>query len=155
MVGEPCEIRGAAGRRAQRRECLRVQARRSIQADGLLDRQAGELVSKRHAGGGRHEHARRQTLVETILDGVAGESLEQPELGLLGNDRDRLEHRSGGRAQVCGAREHGVPDRVGDPLGPHGERLDHEERVAGGLAVELVRVDAVRLGELGDGRGRQ
>ena len=66
---------------------------------------------------------------------------------MRGDDRDRLEQRLCRGAEARGAREHRVPDRRRDALGSRGERLDDEERIAGGLAVELVGVDAVRLGE--------
>src|SRR5439155_1949344 len=97
---------------------------------------------------------RRQALVETV-DFLPGECLKQPELGLRRDDGDRLEEPPGGRTEARGAGEDRVPDRVRYLLGARGERLDDEERVAGGLAVEVVGVDGVRFGELRDRRGRE
>ena len=121
--------------------------------DRLLDGEAGELVPERHARRlgvsmpeARHSSSRRR---------LAGERLEQPELGVRRDDRDRLEQRLRGGAEARGAGEHRFPDRVRDRSRSRGERLDDEERVAGGLAVELVGVDAVRLGELRDRRRRE
>lgn len=73
----------------------------------------------------------------------------------LGHDRDRIEQRSRGWAKARDPREHGVADRVGDSIRTRRERLDDEEGVAGGLLVELRRVDAAGLGELRDGLTRE
>jgi hypothetical protein len=95
------------------------------------------------------QHSGGQALLQRV-GGRAGERLEEPELGSRRYDGDRFLQRSCGRAEPGGPGEHRVPDRVRDPLRLGGQRLDDEERVAGGLAVELVGVDTIRLGELGD-----
>jgi hypothetical protein len=106
-------------------------------------------VPERHARRLDDEHAGGQALVQTV-GRIIGECLQEPELGLRRHDRDRFEEHGSGGAEPRGAGEHRVPDRLRDPLRAGGERFDDEERVAGGLAVELVGVDAVRLGELRD-----
>lgn len=57
----------------------------------LLDGKPGQLVSKRDAVRLRLEHAGGQAFLEVVAC-VAGESLEQPQLGLLRHDRHRFEH---------------------------------------------------------------
>src|SRR5439155_27158234 len=125
----------AAGWLGECRECLAVQVDPPVECDRFLDGEPGELVPEREACRLRREHPRRQALVETV-DFLPGEGLKQPELGLRRDDGDRLEEPPGGRTEARGAGEDRVPDRVRYLLGARGERLDDEERVAGGLAVE-------------------
>ena len=113
-----------------------------------------EIVPERHARAGGPEHAARQALLE-VLDGVAGERLEQRQVDGPGHDRGGVEHLPRRRAQRLDAGEHGVADRRGQLDAARGERLGHEERVPGRPAVQLGGVDAVRRGELRDGLDRQ
>ena len=141
-----------AGRRAQASEPVQVDP--PVGCDRFFDGAPGELVPERHTCRFGREHARRQALVETV-DRRAGECLEQPELGLRRDDRHGLEELSRGRAASRRPGAGRVSHRVRSLLGMRSQRLDDEERVAGGLAVELVRVDRVWFGELRDRRGRK
>ena len=86
---------------------------------------------------------------------LSRDSVEEPELGLRRRDRDRLEQRPRRGADARHAGEHRVTDR-GRGLALSGsQHLGDEEGVAGGRAVELVRVEPVRLGELRDGHRRE
>jgi hypothetical protein len=67
-----------------------------------------------------------------------------------GDDRDRLEqgHRGGSDALRGRPRSHGVRD-------PHPPASTcHEERIAAGLPVEILRVDAIRRGQSGNASDR-
>ena len=80
------------------------------------------------------------------------ERAQQPELGDGRRDCNRIEERARPVAQACRPGEDRIPHRLRDRIGAGGQRLDDEERVAVGLAVELVGVDAVGLGKRDDGR---
>ena len=97
------------------------------------------------------EHARRQRLVERV-DRLRGHDLEQCQVGLGRDDGHRVEEQPRPRTEPRRAGQHRVPDRVGDRVGAGASALDDEERVAGGLAVELVGVDTGRLGQHRDRR---
>ena len=149
VVREPGQIERSARWVDERRECPAMQVDPCVRAKRFLNGETGELVPERHASWLGRKHAGGQALVETV-DCLAGERLQEPELRLRRHDGDRLEDRPSGGAEACGACEHCFPDRLRNPVGSRGERFDDEERVAGRLAVELVRVNAVRLGELRD-----
>jgi hypothetical protein len=126
-----------------------MQGRLPVRWHRFLDGQSGQLVPEPHPRRLDDEHAGGQALIETVGGGT-GEGLQEPELGLGWHDGDRVQERGCGGAEPGGPGEHRVPDRVRDSLRAGGERFDDEERVAGGLAVEVLGVDAVRLGELRD-----
>ena len=155
VVREPGEIDVApVGRICENVKRFPVQVDATVRRNRLLECEPGELVPEHDAGRLRGQHAGRQALVE-VIDHAVGESLEQPELGMLRHDRSGFEERLGRRAQPCRTREHRVADRPRDLLGFRGKRLHDEERVPGSPAVELSGVDAVRLGEQVDGLGRE
>ena len=119
-----------------------------------LDRDAREVVPEGHARPGRAEDAARQALLQ-VLDGIAGERLQQRQLDRPGHDRRGVEHAARRCAQRRDAREHRVADRRRQLDGARRERLGDEERVAGGAPVQRAGVDAVRRGQLGHRAGRQ
>ena len=80
-----------------------------------------------------HEHARAEALLERA-ERVARQPLEQPELGPLRRDRDRVEQLPRAGASRAARAEHGGPDGVRYASPPGGDRLGDEERVAGRLA---------------------
>lgn len=95
-------------------------------------------MTERDAAGPPREHFRRQALLEIAHD-IAGDHLEEP-IGSRGQGRNRFEQPpSRGRKTGC-AREHRVADGVGNLIGLRPEHLGHEERIAGGLAEQLVRI---------------
>ena len=152
MVSEPGEVESAARWVGERGQRSPVQVDLSVEHNRLLDGETGKLVSEHDTVRLGREHARCQALVQTA-DLVSDERLQQPEVGLRRDDRNRLEHRPRRGTEARGAREHGVPDRVGDLLASGGERLGDEKRVPGRLSVELFGIDTTRLGELRDRRG--
>ena len=155
VVCEPGQIDVApVGRICKDVERFPMQVDAPVRRHRLLECEPGELVPEHDTGRLRGEHAGRQALVE-VIDHAGGESLEQPELGMLRHDRGSFEERLGRKAQPCRTREHRVADRPRDLLGFRGKRLDDEERVPGRPAVELSGVDAVRLGKQDDGLRRE
>ena len=158
VMRESRQIPVAAPALEQRRERTTVKAARAGGRDRLLDGQSGELVPERDLPVSGHEHTRRDALVEPRVD-RAGERLDQPRLGVRRRDRNGVEHVSCAGREAPRSRENGVPHRRGDLRSTRCENLSHEECVAGRRAVELVRVDPVRLGESsncvrGEGRKR-
>jgi hypothetical protein len=109
-------------------------------------------VPERDARGIGREHARRETFLKTA--DVLRELVQEPKFGLRRHDRDRLQQRLGRRAEARNACEHGIPDGFGYLVDACSQRLDNEEGVACGLAVELVRIHAARFCKLRD-RGRR
>ena len=84
-----------------------------------------------------------------------GERLEQPQLGVPRHDGDGLEQCPRSWTQPCRAGEHGIADGEWDLLFAGRQRLGHEERIACGLAIQLLGVDAVRRSQLRHGRLRK
>src|SRR6266511_1898774 len=111
VVREPGKIPRAACWIGERREGFAVQVDPPVERDRFLDGEAGELVPERDACRLGRGHARRQALAETV-DRLAGKRLEQPELTLLRDDRDRLEEPLRGRTKARGAGEDRVPHRL-------------------------------------------
>ena len=151
VMGEPGEV-GAHRRResrererppVQREPAMRAPADSSTARRASSCRKATPRASPTSMPGG-------DAFVEAA-DDVAGERLEQPELGMLRNDRGRFEQspRRGSSRRRGRARRRAPSAGL---LVAGRERLGDEERVAAGLAVELAGVDAVRLGEARDGR---
>ena len=155
VMREPREVRSPARWIGERGERATVQGDLPLERDRLLDREACELVPEGDAPGSRFEHARAEALLEPLDDGILVECLEKPELaarryhgdGLEEPRRDGVEPRRTGEDRVA----HGCRDLVWSRR----ERLDDEERVAAGLVEELVRVEAVRVGELRDRSRRE
>lgn len=111
-------------------------------------------MAKRDVCALRAQHARGEALLE-VIEVVAAELLQEPELGLSGHDGDRLEQPAGGRGETTGPRQHSVSDGLRNLLAAGREDLDHEERITARAAVKLVGIDAVRLGQIGDSRCRE
>jgi hypothetical protein len=111
-------------------------------------------VAEGHVRAARDQHARGQALVDAV-DDVASEHIQQPGLDVSGHDRDRFEQPPRRTREARRASEHRVAHRLGDRLAGGGERLDDEERVAAGSAVELLAVGTVRLGERENRRRRE
>ncbi len=84
----------------------------------------------------RRQDAGREAGVERV-DLTRREELQQPELGGLGADGDRVEEVARRSGQPARAREHRVADRLGNVLVARRKRLGDEERIAAGRAVEL------------------
>ena len=145
-MGESREVRSTRRGVGERGERLPVQRHSPVRGQRLLDREAGEFVAERDALPLSAEHTGARTLFETI-DAIVGEGFHEPQLGLLRDDRNSLEERSGARPQMRGPRENRVSDRRRDLAFPGRQSLGDEERVPGGLSKELVSVDAVRLGQ--------
>jgi hypothetical protein len=154
MVGEPCEVGRAGGRRREGSDRGPVQLHPPVRGDRLLDGETGELVPEADERVVVPEHPGLETRVEE-RDVVAGKPLEQPQLSLRWNDRHRVEQRARALAEAPRPREHRVANRVRN-LGPaRGEHLRHEERIPAGLPVQAVRDDAVRVRELGHRGARE
>ena len=154
VVREPRELGRAAGWVGERRERLLMKSDPPVRRQRLLNGEARELVAECHTCRGGREHAGGQAFVE-LVDDIRCERLEEPELDRGRHDRRRLEQRARRRAQARGAGEHGVPDRVRDLVLARRQHLRDEERISRRLAVELVRVDAVRLGKRRHRRRRE
>ncbi len=149
MVDETCEIRCGGGRLPECTQSLFVERRLPIRGDRLRDGAAHELVTEADTACLRREQPRHEALVE-VSEGIAGDRLEQPELGRRRNNGGGLEDVSRGGGESSGARKDGVADRVRDLIPFRRERLDHEERIAAGLPIELHRIDRMRCCELLD-----
>ena len=148
-LGMVCEARdvGLPERRLRRapRSAARWRSRRSWGGDRRLDRLARELVPERDLTRRVDEDSGRGALVEP--GEVALEHrLEQPQLGLGRDDRDRVEEVSRLLREPRHPCEHGLPDGVRNrPAGR--EHLGHEERVAARLPVQLGPVQPAPGGE--------
>ena len=155
VVREPRGLRSADRRRGERRQGGPVQRRPAVRRQRLLDRHPRQLVAEGDAVGRRGQHPRAEALVEAGELVLAGQRVEQPQLRVGLGHGDRAEQRRGRRAQARGAGQDRVADRRRDVAIATGQHLGQEERVARRPAVELPRVDAVRLGELRDGIERE
>ena len=102
----------------------------------------------------RTQHPGGEALFD-VIEGLRRERLQEPGLGAWRNDRDGLEQGPRGGAQTRRACENRVPHRVRDLGVGRRQYLRDEERVARGLPIEIIGVDAVRLGESGNGLRRQ
>ena len=153
MVREPRQVETLLGDGGEGLECSPVQREASGGRKRLLDGAACELVAERNGSGRGHEHSRGQAFVDTVR-GVRRERVEELELGVRRDHRDRLQDGAGVRAEVGGVCEDRVPHAVGNPVSARGEYLGDEEGVSGRRFVEPVGIDAVRPSELGDGRRR-
>ena len=154
VIGKPRKIGVAERVGRERLERAAMQRHPQVGRERLLDGHAREVVPEGDTGARRPEHAARQALLE-VAGGVAGERLEQRQLDGPAHDRGGVEQPPRRRAQRRDAGEHGIAHRRGQLEAAGGERLGDEERVAGRAPVQLGGVDAVRLGQLGDGLLRQ
>jgi hypothetical protein len=151
VVREP-RLLGVAAARAQRLQRRPVQREPAVRRDRLVDRQSRQLVPELDVRRPGDQHPRG--FVDAIGE-LAGERFEQPQLDGPGDDCHRVEQPARRLGQPRRPADHGVAHRVGDPLATGRQRLDDEERVAAGAAVELCGVGAVRRGELGHGVRRE
>ena len=151
---EPCQIRRCARMSDEPGDRPAVQIDASVRRKRILNGNARELMSERDASGPMREHPGGKAFVQPVAR-IACERLEEPELAVLRHHRDRLEHRPRRRAQARQPRMHGVSDRARDLSAPACQHLCDKERVSRSLAVQLVRVDAVRLSQRRDRRPRQ
>ena len=154
VVREPGQIGSASRWVDERGERPAMQIDPSVERDRFLDGETPELVPERDGRRLGHEHARHQALLER-LNRFCGERLQQPELGPRRHGCHRLKQPPRPSTEARGTGEDRVPHRVRNLIGARGERLDDEERIAGGLAIQLARIDAVRLGQLRDRRRRE
>ena len=115
----------------------------------LFDGAAGELVPERDATRAVREHPRREALIE-LVDGVAGECFEQPELRRSAVRSPRRPPAPPPRAKACCTGKDSVANSARKLPFSRGERLRHEERISGRLTEELVGVHPVRLRERQD-----
>ena len=90
-----------------------------------------------------------------VIELGGGQRLQEPHLGLRGRDRDRLEQPARRAERRATRGEHRVAHGVRDLARARRQHLGDEEGVAAGLAVEVLRVDRVGLGELADGVRRE
>ena len=155
VVREPRGVGSAGRRRGERRQRGAVQRRPAVRRQRLLDRHPRQLVAEGDAVGRRRQHARAEALVE------AGElaspaSASSSHSSACGWDTATAPSSAAAVALRRAARASTASRTVGGmSRSPPAEHLGEEERVARRAAVELVGVDAVRLGELRDGVGRQ
>jgi hypothetical protein len=143
VVGEPRRV-GAA--RLEPLEHGAVQRGPPARRDLGLDGQPRQLVPERHRLAVHAGHPGQDALVERLVGGV-----DQLGIGRPGHDGEPRQQLTGGIAQHRGAGEHRVAHRRGDRRRGRGEHLGDVERVAAGARVQVVAVDAVRLGQLADG----
>ena len=113
-----------------------------------LDREAGKLVAECNLPRFGHEHAGGQAFLEPV-GGLPRHFVEKPELGVGRRDRDCLEQRPRRRTDARHASEYRVRTVGGISSSPAASTSVTKKGVAGGRAVELVRIEPVRLGELG------
>ena len=138
------QVRGRAFRRsAQRLQHLPVQHQAPVRPDRLLDREPRQFVAERHRAALTLQHAGLQACVD-VLDLVAEDLVEEPDLRARRHDRDCLERGLGGAAEPAHAAEHRVAHRRRDVRAASGEDLGDEERIAAGLDVELLGIEPVR-----------
>ena len=146
VVGEAGEVAVVAAAR-ERGERAPVQGDAARCRDRRLHREARELVPEAHGGSGLHERAARQGRLER-RGVIRHEGVEHVEGHGAGHDGDGVDECPGVRRQAARAGEDGVPHGRRQ-IHLAGQRLGDEERVAAGAAVQLLRVEPVRGGELG------
>ena len=149
VVGQASEVQSVAGPTGDGGKSLTVQTSFTGGADRALQAETGELVAEDHPVALGHEHAGGDALVHG-LDRGARQGFQQPQLGSLGHHRRRLEELASTGAEPHGPGQHGVLDRGWDLFAPAGQDFYHEERVAPGLLVQLLAVDAMRRRQLAD-----
>ena len=113
MVREPSKIGSAVRRVGKGRKRRLVRSHPPVRGQRILDGETCQLVAKRDAVLLCVEHSGSQTLVEVVHSG-ARQALEEPQLGLLRHDRDRVEHQPRCGAEACGTGENRVTNRGRD-----------------------------------------
>jgi hypothetical protein len=154
VVCKPGDVDGAAGRLGQCGEGSAVELELSLRCDRRLESKPGQLMAEGDTPSLGAEHAGGEAGVET-LHRFPCNRLEQPEIRLRWDDRDRIERRSRLAAEPRGPREHGIRHGRRDGAVPRRQHFRHEERIPAGQPVELACIDFRRAGEIGDGLRRE
>ena len=155
VVREPCGVRRAGRRGHERRQRVAMQRGPAVGRERLLDGHRASSWRKAtpsvvDASMPEPTHSSRQASCGSEASASSSQS------SACGWDTETApEQPPGRRAQARRAGQHRVAHRRRDLTVAAREHLGEEERVARRAAVELVGVDAVRLGELRDGVGRQ
>ena len=137
VVGEPGQVGIRRGGQRGQRSAMEPPALE--RRERLLDGHARDLVAERDRVAVGAQHPGRQAGVEGIW--LVGQRFEQPQLGPLRHDRDRVEQRPRRGVQPGAAGEDGVADGRREVGAAGRERLGDEEGVAAGAAVQLGVVD--------------
>lgn len=103
-AGDTCGAHRWFGERGQ--GCP-VQSEPSVRRESLLDGQAGQLVAEDHLSRLGRQHAGRQALIE-MPHGLPCKSVEKPESGARGSDRDGVDQPSRRRTEAGRTGEHSV-----------------------------------------------
>ena len=152
VVREPGDVRGPRGGARKCGESLAVETPSQVRRQRLFDGYAGELVAECDRPRPRDEHSGRQALLEAA-GGVTREIVEEPQLHVQRRDGHRVHHRLGRCAEASHAGEHRVAHRGGDLILAGRQHLRDEEGIASRRPEELLRIEAMRLGERGDAHG--
>jgi len=92
VVREACKV-GTSRRLRQELECACVQRLAMVQGQRFLDHHSLKLVPKGDAIARRHNDPRGEALIE-LVDRVAGQRLEQRQVGAGPHHRERIEKRA-------------------------------------------------------------
>jgi hypothetical protein len=115
---------------------------------------ASELVPEADLVSVGHEHPGRKRVFE-LVGAAPADTLHEPYRRLWTRERDGVDDPQSLTACACEPGEDRCASRLRDVAGARLERLSHEERVAGGPAVQVAGIDIAPSGELGHGRFRQ
>ena len=126
-----------------------MERHRAIRRQRLLDGETGQLVAEGDAVGLRGDHPRGQALLEVRQIG-GRQRLEQPHLGVRRHDGDRLEQAGAGADRRARRASTASRTVAGISPGARREHLGDVERIAVGAAMQIDRIDPVRLGQLAD-----
>ena len=146
MVRKPTQIGLARWRFRERDESAPVQRERLVGRDRLLHDDPSQLVPERDRPMSRTEYPGPEALLD-LVGGSRGDSLEQPQLSPAGKDRDRVEQFPRWSIEPRRASEDSIADRVGDVGQAGAEDLGDEERISPCPLIQLVTVDARKLGQ--------
>jgi hypothetical protein len=146
VMRDSCRIRRATRRIDQRPQGGAMQGEPAVGRDRFLEGNPCELVPEGHDVSLLAAHSRGEDLLE-MRQRVGRNRLEQPELGVRRNDRDGLEHPSRIGSKPGRPRQHRVVHARGNLPRIRVEQLGDVKRIAAGLPVDLVRVEAAWLGE--------
>ena len=119
--------------------------------DAFEHRVARQLVPERHAVAAVLQQAEREALGEARRG--SGELLDQRHVEARADDGGEIERRPGLRREPRRAPQHRIAHRDRNAGFGAGDRFGNEERIAAGLAIERIDIDAMALGEL-QHRGR-
>ena len=154
VVGEARQIRRPGRGRGKRREHRAMQRQPAVRRQRLLDDQPRQLVPERHPDRGWDEHPSGYAPLE-LAQALERDRLQQPELDLRGDDRDRLKQAHRRRTEPRGPGKNRVLDRGRHAPCRRDERLGHEEGVSAGQRPQLLAIDAMRARKPRDRRPRE